>query len=104
MEAGSPVNDSSDIVHRIISQAKGVKNKKNGYTFCCPSHDDRNPSAYLNIGTQRIFLGCRAGCAEEQIGAGFGVVESDLYFAPRNKFDPDWNLDDRIQTNYFYTD
>src|SRR5262249_30575882 len=98
------MNDSTETVHRIISQAKGVRSSKNGYTFCCPCHDDRHPSAQLTIGNKRIFLKCRAGCTEEQMCADFGIDTSELYFTPYKKFDPNWNLDHKIQTNYFYTD
>jgi putative DNA primase/helicase len=49
--------------------AKGLNGRKvgNGYSACCPAHDDRNASLSINQAGDRVLLKCHAGCEQEDV-------------------------------------
>lgn len=67
----SHTSDAKNIEFRmatILAKVKGYEEdryKPNSYKFCCPCHDDNNPSAYMNEGDNgKILMHCFA-CGSE---------------------------------------
>ena len=66
----------------ILSQLKCVKPCANGWSACCPAHDDRNASLSICLGDDgRLLLKCHAGCPNESIVAALGLTMADLFAA-----------------------
>lgn len=68
-------------IQSILSRLSKVNQNGNGYTACCPAHDDRNPSLSISLSEDgsRILLHCFAGCPEDAILHSLGLKKSDLY-------------------------
>ncbi len=50
-----------------------------GWTCCCPAHDDRNPSLSIHAGDQGgVVWRCHAGCAQAAVIAAVGLTFRDL--------------------------
>jgi hypothetical protein len=79
------VNDKIErTIQKILNRAKQATKTSKGYSMCCPTHDDKNPSLNLSIGRDgRVLLHCYAGCSYDQIVAAFDLKPSDLY--PKEK-------------------
>ena len=55
----------------------------NGYSVCCPAHEDRSPSLTIGIGDDgRVLLTCHAGCSLGAILEALGLEAADLFPAP----------------------
>lgn len=46
----------------ILPLLKRVKRAKNGWTACCPAHDDQSPSLSIKEAGTKVLLHCHAGC------------------------------------------
>lgn len=53
---------------------------ESGWKFCCPAHEDRNPSLSVSEGKDgRVLLKCFAGCSTVSVLAALGLTECDLF-------------------------
>ena len=51
-----------------IAKALGGRRAGNGWTSCCPAHDDRNPSLSISATKAgKVLLHCHAGCNQAQV-------------------------------------
>ncbi|MEM1330161.1 MAG: DUF3987 domain-containing protein [Planctomycetota bacterium] len=51
-----------------------------GWTSCCPAHDDRSPSLSISDGDDgRVLLHCHAGCQTTEVLEALGLHMSDLF-------------------------
>lgn len=98
------MNSTTRPMDILVGKVRGLKRSGKGLAFCCPAHDDRNPSAWV-VEQQdgRLSFRCQAGCSPEEIAAALGLDESALYRRGAHRLD-DWNLDRRILRLYVYTD
>ena len=54
----------------ILSRLKNVRRVKDGWTACCPAHDDRRASLSISVGDDgRVLLHCHAGCNVENVAS-----------------------------------
>ncbi len=52
----------------------------NGYSVCCPAHEDRSPSLTIGIGDDgRVLLNCKAGCSFDAVVESLGLEAKDLF-------------------------
>jgi putative DNA primase/helicase len=66
-------------LERILTHLNKVRKSSKGWTACCPSHDDHNPSLSIGIGKDgKLLLHCFAGCPYEAIVEALGLRLSDL--------------------------
>ena len=54
-------------IKKVINYLNQVRVTKNGYTACCPAHDDKNPSLTFWEDENDIKFKCFAGCSEQEI-------------------------------------
>ena len=74
-------------IDSVLSHFKGVRKSTNGWTACCPAHQDRHPSLSIGVGKdRRILLKCHAGCTFESIVQAAHLSISDVF--PASAFDP----------------
>lgn len=68
-------------VERFLERLKDVRKRGNGWTACCPAHDDQHPSLDVDIGEDgRLLLMCRSGgCDAADICAAAGVDLRELF-------------------------
>ncbi len=66
-----PREDSSPLaLESVLSQLRGVRRSGTGWIAQCPSHDDREPSLSIGLGTTGLLLlHCFAGCSYPEIRA-----------------------------------
>lgn len=91
-----------DIVHCLeTTTGRSAKRTGTGYTACCPSHDDTNPSLSISEGDDgKILLKCFAGCSLADICRSLGISQSDLFpEKSQNRLDVP-----RKRTEYAYQD
>lgn len=68
---------------------KKLRRSGNGYTACCPAHDDHRPSLSIfvgddgNPGNPRVHFKCYRGCDERAILNALGLEFRDLYLNER---------------------
>lgn len=63
-----------------IAELLAAKPTANGWSACCPAHDDRRPSLAITEGRDgRTLLYCWTGCPLESIVAAIGLSTSDLF-------------------------
>jgi len=77
--APPPVLKASPVV-KVLARLQRVSQTPEGYTACCPGHDDGVPS--LSIATAedgKVLLKCHAGCSAEQVVSAIGLTMSDLF-------------------------
>ena len=70
-----------DFIH-LLEATTGHRAKRsgNGYTACCPSHNDTHPSLSIaEGGDDKILLKCFAGCSLDSICQSLGIRQSDLF-------------------------
>lgn len=71
-----------DIIGNVLSKLKGVKKCGQGWSACCPAHDDKQPSLTVGVGDDgKVLLNCHRanGCPVEKIVAALGMQMSDLF-------------------------
>jgi hypothetical protein len=51
-----------EIAHHLHGKRSGQ-----GYSCCCPSHDDRTPSLSIRESEGKILVKCHAGCSQEAV-------------------------------------
>lgn len=58
---------------------KNIRPSGNGYTACCPAHDDKIPSlSFSENENGKIMVYCHSGCTFYQIIQSLGIKEKDL--------------------------
>jgi hypothetical protein len=66
-------------VHLLLAALVGVRKVGDGWTACCPAHEDRRPSLSINEGEDgRALVKCHAGCSFEAIVEAAGLTVRDL--------------------------
>jgi archaellum biogenesis ATPase FlaH len=64
----------------ILKRLRDVRESGDGWTACCPAHDDRKPSLVVSLGDEgRALLHCHAGCDLEDILDKLGLQPRDLF-------------------------
>jgi 5S rRNA maturation endonuclease (ribonuclease M5) len=77
-----------------------VTRTADGWSACCPAHEDSNASLSISEGTdRRVLLHCHAGCKPDEICRKLGIKLADLFTEKRNGS----NLGTIVAT-YDYTD
>lgn len=64
---------------QILDRLKTVSRSGDGWTACCPAHEDKNPSLSLMIGHNgRPVFHCHTGCTPDAIMAALRLTWADL--------------------------
>src|SRR5262249_38664108 len=59
----------------FLARLRNVSPSGNGYTACCPAHDDKSPSLSVARGRDgRILVKCFAGCSAERVVSALGLT------------------------------
>jgi len=74
-------------IDRVLAALDKVRKCKNGWTACCPAHDDKTPSLSVSEGDDgRVLLRCHVRCSLEEICAALGIEQRDLFpLSPDNE-------------------
>ncbi|MHB1934821.1 MAG: toprim domain-containing protein [Leptospirillum sp.] len=68
----------------ILSRLSKVRKTGQGWTACCPSHEDRNQSLSVKITEEgRLLAHCLAGCSFDEIREALGLVGERFAPSPR---------------------
>jgi hypothetical protein len=68
------------IEHLLDRLDKVRQTRRQQWTACCPSHEDRRASLSVGVGTGgRILLRCHAGCSLDAICAALSIHKGDLF-------------------------
>ena len=91
-----------DFLQLLESKTGHVAKKSgDGYSTCCPSHDDSTPSLSISEGADgKVLVNCFAGCSPENICQSLGINLSDLFPEKIQSVDPPA----RQKTSYPYQD
>jgi predicted P-loop ATPase len=65
-----------------------------GWSACCPAHDDKNPSLSINDSDSGVLVRCHAGCSQDDVVTA--LKEKNLWPVTKSK--------KRIVAEYNYTD
>ena len=64
----------------FIKLLDGVHQTSQGWSACCPAHDDSSPSLGISIGDDgRILIHCFAGCSAQEICEAVEIHVRDLF-------------------------
>ncbi len=64
-------------LERIFTHLDKVRKSQQGWTACCPSHDDQTPSLSIGLGKDgQVLLHCFVGCTYEAIVEALGLQPS----------------------------
>lgn len=73
-------------IHDILERLRRVRKLGNGWTACCPAHEDRNPSLSVGIGEDgRFLICCQAGCRTADVMEAIGLRLADLFPDDRSR-------------------
>jgi archaellum biogenesis ATPase FlaH len=61
----------------VLPNLRKVKKTRNGWSACCPAHDDRNPSLSVNEDEGKVLMYCHAGCSFVQIVQALKEIEHE---------------------------
>jgi DNA primase len=87
----------------ILPKLNKVKRDQNGWTACCPAHDDKNPSLAIAVEDKKILFKCFAGCSYKEIVQALGLFEREQTIKP--KFGTDNKKEQiKIVATYDYQD
>lgn len=85
-DAPQPIEGPSTPVQKVLAGLARVGRSGNGWSACCPAHDDRNPSLSISEGDDgRVLLYCHAGCAVADVVGALGLEMADLSPAATDK-------------------
>ena len=80
----APPDGPSNTTEDILSRLQGVRKSGNGWTACCPAHEDRNQSLSITITeTGRLLVHCFAGCFFNEIREALGLTGERFSPSPR---------------------
>jgi len=75
-----------------IAKALGGRKAGQGWTACCPAHDDREPSLSIRDADGKVLVRCHAGCDQRDVIAALkerglwdGTMRRPLRRASRRK-------------------
>ena len=73
-----------DPISNVIGQLRGIGLEPHkvgeGYSCCCPAHEDRSPSLSINAGRDgRALITCQVGCSLDSILSSLHLKISDLF-------------------------
>lgn len=71
--------------------ANGSKSRDvraNHAMYCCPAHEDRNPSLSVDDHGDRVMVHCHAGCHPDDVVAALGLELRDLFDGELDERDP----------------
>ena len=72
-------------LHDIAGRLDRVTWHGDGFTACCPAHEDRNPSLSADLGDDgRVLLRCHAGCGTDAVLTAMNIVVADLFAEKAN--------------------
>jgi putative DNA primase/helicase len=63
----------------LLARLKGAVRSGDGWTACCPAHDDRRNSLSVHHRHGRWLLKCHAGCGWQAIVDALGAEAADLF-------------------------
>ena len=66
-------------LERLLNHLDRVSTTGNGFSACCPAHDDQNPSLSVTPKDDRILVHCHAGCDVEDVLAAINLETRDLF-------------------------
>lgn len=67
-------------IHEILERLHKVRKLGNGWTACCPAHEDANPSLSVAVGDDgRFLVCCQAGCPTSDVMEALGLGLRDLF-------------------------
>lgn len=74
------------VLHELVlPKLRGIRKHADGYTACCPAHDDSSPSLSIKAGdNQPVVFHCHAGCDQTAILAALGLTWENVS-APRDE-------------------
>jgi hypothetical protein len=74
------VNPIDTVLSALRAAGKRPRKAGDGWSACCPAHDDRNPSLSISAGSDgRALLKCHAGCTVDAVCGALGLKQSDLF-------------------------
>lgn len=77
-------------LEKVLSRFPNAKPSGNGWSACCPAHDDKSPSLSISEGDEgRVLIRCHKGCPIDSICAALDLKTSDLM--PHSGIDVDTN-------------
>lgn len=66
-------------VEQLLETLTKARRSNQGWTACCPAHDDSSPSLSIGVGENgRILVNCHAGCEPEAVVRSIGWTMADL--------------------------
>lgn len=81
METLCVVRGGADVtpLEKVLSRFPDAREGRQGWTACCPAHEDRNPSLSIDEGNDgRALLYCHAGCSVDDVCRAKGLTRADL--------------------------
>lgn len=64
----------------VLGLVRRPRQNGSGWSACCPSHEDRDPSLSIKEGLNgKVLLYCHAGCTLDAICTALGIQKSDLF-------------------------
>lgn len=68
------------VLSALRAAGKRPRKAGEGWSSCCPAHDDRSPSLSVSTGADgRALVKCHAGCTVEAVCGALGLKQSDLF-------------------------
>ena len=68
------------VLSALRAAGKRPRKAGEGWSSCCPAHDDRSPSLSISTGADgRALVKCHAGCTVEAVCGALGLKQSDLF-------------------------
>ena len=62
------MNPVETVLSALRAAGKRPRKAGDGWSACCPAHDDRNPSLSISAGSDgRALLKCHAGCTVDAV-------------------------------------
>jgi hypothetical protein len=67
-------------IDQLVPRLNKARRGSNGWTACCPAHNDSNPSLSIATGSDgRILLHCHRGCEPANIRRALGITLAQLF-------------------------
>ena len=74
------MNAIDTVLSALGAAGKRPRKAGEGWSACCPAHDDRSPSLSVSTGADgRALLKCHAGCSIEAVCGALGLRQADLF-------------------------
>ena len=67
-------------LENLLEKLPGARKAGNGWSACCPAHDDQKASLSVSAGTDgSVLVKCHAGCTTEAVLNAVGSTLRDLF-------------------------